>query len=64
MLQTYNDLGHYSGMCNLHSVTKGRPAIRELYRAMHDRTGNMPLLPGVFPNTPRRSSGTRLTVAN
>ena len=37
-------------MCNLYSVTKGQQAIRELYRAMHDRTGNMPPLPGVFPD--------------
>lgn len=37
-------------MCNLYSVTKGQAAIRELARAMHDRTGNMPPLPGVFPD--------------
>ena len=37
-------------MCNLYSVTKSQQAIRELYRAMRDRTGNMPPLPGVFPD--------------
>jgi putative SOS response-associated peptidase YedK len=37
-------------MCNLYAVTKGQQAIRELTRAMHDRTGNLPPLPGVFPD--------------
>jgi putative SOS response-associated peptidase YedK len=37
-------------MCNLYSVTKGQQAIRELYRVMVDRTGNLPPLPGVFPD--------------
>jgi putative SOS response-associated peptidase YedK len=37
-------------MCNLYSVTKGQTAIRELARAMIDRTGNMPPLPSVFPD--------------
>jgi putative SOS response-associated peptidase YedK len=37
-------------MCNLYSVTKGQQAIRELARAMHDRTGNLPPLPGIFPD--------------
>jgi putative SOS response-associated peptidase YedK len=39
-------------MCNLYSVTKGQQAIRELTRAMHDRTGNLPPLPGIFPDHP------------
>jgi putative SOS response-associated peptidase YedK len=39
-----------SGMCNLYSVTKGQAAIRALARAMHDRTGNLPPLPGIFPD--------------
>ena len=55
-------------MCNLYSVTKDQQTIRELYRAMHDRSGNMPPLPGVFPdyaapiirNTP---DGRELTMA-
>ena len=37
-------------MCNLYSVTKGQQAIRELTRAMTDRTGNLPPLPGIFPD--------------
>jgi hypothetical protein len=36
--------------CNLYAVTKGQQAIRELTRAMLDRTGNLPPLPGIFPN--------------
>ena len=37
-------------MCNLYSVTKGQAAIIALTRAMRDRTGNLPPLPGVFPD--------------
>jgi putative SOS response-associated peptidase YedK len=37
-------------MCNLYSVTKGQQAIRDLTRAMRDRTGNLPPLPGIFPD--------------
>jgi putative SOS response-associated peptidase YedK len=37
-------------MCNLYSYTKGQAAIRELANAMHDLTGNMPNLPGIFPD--------------
>jgi len=37
-------------MCNLYSLTKGQQAIRELARAMSDRTGNLPPLPGIFPD--------------
>ncbi|HEV7436504.1 MAG TPA: hypothetical protein VGO22_16790 [Pseudorhizobium sp.] len=40
------------GMCNLYSVTKGQAAILEFTRAMRDRTGNLPPLPGVFPDYP------------
>ena len=39
-------------MCNLYSVTKGQAAIRELARAMRDTTGNLPPLPGIFPDYP------------
>ena len=31
-------------------MTKGQQAIRDLTRAMTDRTGNLPLLPGIFPD--------------
>jgi putative SOS response-associated peptidase YedK len=37
-------------MCNLYSMTKSQAAIRELTRAMHDRTGNLPPLPGIYPD--------------
>src|SRR5208337_3269424 len=34
----------------LYSVTKGQSAIRDLFRASHDRAGNLPLLPAIFPD--------------
>ncbi|MGI4747599.1 MAG: SOS response-associated peptidase [Janthinobacterium lividum] len=37
-------------MCNLYAVTKGQQAIRDLTRAMMDRTGNLPSLPGIYPD--------------
>lgn len=37
-------------MCNLYSMTKSQAAIRELVKAMVDRTGNLPPLPAIFPN--------------
>jgi putative SOS response-associated peptidase YedK len=37
-------------MCNLYSLTKGQAAIRDLFRARHDHTGNLPLFPGIFPD--------------
>jgi putative SOS response-associated peptidase YedK len=37
-------------MCNLYSITKGQQAIREFTRAVTDRAGNLPPLPGVFPD--------------
>lgn len=39
-------------MCNLYSYTKGQRAIRALAGVMNDRTGNMPPLPGIFPDYP------------
>ena len=39
-------------MCNLYSLTRGQAAIREIARAMVDRTGNLPPLPGIFPDYP------------
>jgi putative SOS response-associated peptidase YedK len=55
-------------MCNLYSVTKGQQAIRELSRAMNDRTGNLPPLPGIFPDYPapivrNQTHGRELTMA-
>ena len=37
-------------MCNLYSLTKGQAAIRDWFRACNDRTGNLPLFPGIFPD--------------
>jgi hypothetical protein len=37
-------------MCNLYSETKGQAAIRALFRATNDRTGNLPAFPGIFPD--------------
>jgi putative SOS response-associated peptidase YedK len=37
-------------MCNLYSFTRSQQAIREATRAMIDTTGNLPLLPGIFPD--------------
>ena len=39
-----------SVLCNLYSVTKGQQAIRDIVRAMNDRTGNLPPLPGIYPD--------------
>jgi putative SOS response-associated peptidase YedK len=37
-------------MCNLYSLTKGPQAIRDFTRAMRGDVGNMPPLPGIFPD--------------
>ena len=37
-------------MCNLYSITKGQQAICDLAGAMRDSAGNMPPLPGAFPD--------------
>lgn len=37
-------------MCNLYAQTKGQQAIREITRAMVDRTGNLVSMPGIFPD--------------
>ncbi len=37
-------------MCNLYSVTKGQQAIREFTKALTDTAGNLPPLPGIFPD--------------
>src|SRR3984957_12629474 len=55
-------------MCNLYSMTKGQQAIRELALAMSDRTGNLPLLPGIYPDyrapiVRNQAEGRELTMA-
>ena len=42
--------GSLSLLCNLYSVAKGPQAIRDAACAMRDTTGNLPPLPGVFPD--------------
>lgn len=37
-------------MCNLYSLQKGQAAIVAFTRAMRDTTGNLPPLPGIFPD--------------
>jgi putative SOS response-associated peptidase YedK len=37
-------------VCNLYSMTKNQDAMRQLFRVRHDRTGNLPPLPGIFPD--------------
>lgn len=39
-------------MCNLYSLSKGQQAIRDLAGAMRDSVGNLPILPGIFPDYP------------
>jgi len=55
-------------MCNLYSLTKSQDAIRQLLRALTDRTGNMPPLPGIYPDYPapivrNHAEGRELTMA-
>lgn len=37
-------------MCNLYSMTRNQEAIRRLFRVQVDRTGNLPPMPGIFPD--------------
>ena len=37
-------------MCNLYSMTSNREAIRRLFKAGWDRTGNQPPMPGIYPD--------------
>ncbi len=37
-------------MCNLYSVTSNREAMRRLAQAFNDSIGNMPELPGIYPD--------------
>jgi putative SOS response-associated peptidase YedK len=39
------------GVCNIYSLTKGQAAIREIAGVWEDRTGNLPSLPGIYPDT-------------
>lgn len=37
-------------MCNLYSMTKGQAAIRDLFKVNRGSLGNMPPMPGIFPD--------------
>ena len=39
-------------MCNLYSMTKNQEAIRALAKVLRDKAGNLPPLPGIFPDYP------------
>ena len=39
-------------MCNLYSMTKNQAAIRNLFPVVRDLTGNLPSMPGIFPDYP------------
>ena len=39
-------------MCNLYSMTKNVDAIKQLFGALNSRVGNLPSLPGIFPDYP------------
>ncbi|MEH2537068.1 hypothetical protein V1278_002611 [Bradyrhizobium sp. AZCC 1577] len=39
-------------MCNLYSITTNQEAIRALFRVINRYVGNLPPMPGVFPNYP------------
>jgi hypothetical protein len=59
---------HSRSMCNLYSMAKDQQAIRAITRVMNDRTGNMPPLPGIFPDYTapigrNRPDGRELTMA-
>jgi putative SOS response-associated peptidase YedK len=39
-------------MCNLHSITTNQAAIAALFRVVNRYVGNLPPMPGVFPDYP------------
>ncbi|MGJ4899144.1 SOS response-associated peptidase [Bradyrhizobium oligotrophicum] len=39
-------------MCNLYSMTKNVDAIRRLFGALNSHVGNLPSMPGIFPDYP------------
>jgi putative SOS response-associated peptidase YedK len=49
-------------MCNLYSITTNQAAIIALFRVMNRYVGNLPPMPGVFPDYPApviRNAGTK-----
>jgi hypothetical protein len=45
-------------MCNLYSITASQDAIRRLFGVASDSAGNLPSMPGVFPDYRLPSSAT------
>ena len=39
-------------MCNLYSITTNQEVIRALFRVVNRYVGNLPPMPGVFPDYP------------
>ena len=39
-------------MCNLNSITTNQSSIRDLFKVTRDGAGNLPPMPGVFPDYP------------
>lgn len=37
-------------MCNLYSITRSQEAMRRLFGISRDLTGNLPPMPGIFPD--------------
>ena len=37
-------------MCNLYSMTRNQEAIRRLFKVTRDSAGNLPSMPGIFPD--------------
>jgi hypothetical protein len=50
LYQASNLSSSFAVMCNLYGITKRPQAIRDFARAMRDATGNLPPIPGVFPD--------------
>jgi putative SOS response-associated peptidase YedK len=40
----------WNAVCNLYSMTKNQDAIRRLFNFDVDSTGNLPAMPGIFPD--------------
>jgi hypothetical protein len=45
-------------MCNLYSITTNQAAIAALFRVINSYVGNLPPMPGVFPDYPPPSFAT------
>jgi hypothetical protein len=47
-------------MCNLYSITTNQAAIIALFRVMNRYVGNLPPMPGMFPDYPAAVLATRV----